>query len=227
MQMSSKHHMSPGEHYGATGSPAYLAQPIADAIKRWFVGSMAALLLLAGQVQAICNNTIPVNTPTSRFVINGDGTVTDSDTGLMWKRCAEGQTWDGMACTGTVSTYTWQQALQQVQILNAGGGYAGYSDWRVPNIKELGSIVERQCYDPAINETVFPGTPSSGFWSSSSTASFSGGAWNVGFDYGGDDNDYSKSFDAYVRLVRGGQSFTETNDTCPVGVIDNFNRPDS
>ncbi|HEB87396.1 MAG TPA: DUF1566 domain-containing protein, partial [Gammaproteobacteria bacterium] len=177
-------------------------------MQRLMTAFLVLLTLLAGQAHAqTCNSAIPASTPTSRFVINGDGTVTDSDTGLMWKQCSEGQTTDGAGgCTGTAGAYTWQQALQQAQTLNAGGGYAGQGDWRVPNIKELGSIVERQCYSPAINETVFPGTPSSGFWSASPSAYYSDSAWGVYFGYG-DDYYAFKSADRDVRLVRGGQSF--------------------
>jgi len=177
-------------------------------MQRLITGLLMVLALLAGQTRAqtTCNSAIPESAPTSRFTGNGDSTVTDTATGLTWKRCAEGQAWNGVACTGTAGFHTWQQALQQAETLNTGGGYAGYTDWRVPNIKELGSIVERKCYSPAINETVFPSTPSSGFWSASSNAGYSGGAWYV-FFYNGYDSVDNKSGDGYVRLVRGGQSF--------------------
>jgi hypothetical protein len=150
-------------------------------------------------VSAACTATVPATTPDSRFSNNDDGTVTDIRTGLVWKRCSEGQAWDGTTCAGTASTYTWQTALQA----GAASAYAGKSDWRLPNIKELDSIVERQCYSPAINSTIFPNTPASVFWSGSPYAG-SYYAWLVHFYYGYDSYDYrSDSF--YVRLVRGGQ----------------------
>ena len=154
-------------------------------MSRLIAGLLVLLALGIGQAHAqTCNSAIPASTPTSRFTTSADGTATDSATGLMWKRCAEGQAWNPAtgACDGTAGTFTWQQALQRAQQVNAGtaGANLGYSGWRVPNQKELGSIVERRCYSPAINETVFPGT-SNWFWSASSYANYSYYAWSVSF----------------------------------------------
>ncbi|HXK55391.1 MAG TPA: DUF1566 domain-containing protein, partial [Gammaproteobacteria bacterium] len=189
-------------------------------MRRLITGSLLVLALLTGQVQAQnCNSAIPASTPGSRFVINGDGTVTDGGTGLQWKQCPEGQTWNGGACTGAAGTYDWQQALQQAQTLNAGSGFAGKGDWRVPNIKELSSITERRCAFPAINEYLFPNTPASGFRSASPYASYSYSdyAWNVNFAFGIATIGYKSSY-SYVRLVRGGDSFSNLDrdqDTVP------------
>jgi hypothetical protein len=138
------------------------------------IGSAAA----AAQV---CNPAIPESTSTSSFIAVSDGTATDLQTGLMWKRCAEGQSWQvAGACTGTAAGYTWQGALQQA----SAAIFAGHTDWRLPNIKELRSLVEDRCHSPAINSTVFPGTPSSGFWSASVYANQPGDAWLVSFNVG-------------------------------------------
>jgi hypothetical protein len=59
----------------------------------------------------------------------------------MWMRCALGQNWNGATCTGSGQAYTWQAALQAAE----GSSFAGYSDWRLPDIKELSSIVEQAC----------------------------------------------------------------------------------
>lgn len=142
------------------------------------------------------NTAIPYSTPSSDFTIYDNGTVTHNATGLMWMRCSIGQTWEGEKCTGEASEFAWRQALTQ-----NGTVYAGYSDWRVPNKNELASIIELRCYNPSINEAIFPGTPASRFWSSSPYASYSNFAWDVGFDYG--DVGYSyKSSNSHVRLVR-------------------------
>jgi hypothetical protein len=132
-----------------------------------------------------CNTGVLQTTPDERFAIHGDGTVTDMQTGLMWKRCSEGQS--GMDCENgsTINTFDWQQALDQA----AAATDAGYQDWRLPNIKELESIVEARCYDPAVNLTVFPNTPSYRFWSSSVYANVSRSdamVWVIDFNSGED-----------------------------------------
>jgi len=164
-----------------------------------------ALLVLsvsAGWAAQTCKYaSIPATAPASRFTDNGNGTVTDRATDLQWKRCAEGQTWSGGTCTGTAAGHTWQGALQ----LAEGASYAGKTDWRLPNLKELDSIVEEACYAPAIDLAVFPGTPSDGFWSSSPFASSPDFAWVVSFSYGDGGSVAYKDVVSHVRLVRGGQ----------------------
>ncbi|MDM8544945.1 DUF1566 domain-containing protein [Candidatus Venteria ishoeyi] len=141
-----------------------------------------------------CNPDIQASTPDARFTHNGDGTVTDQQTGLIWKRCLEGQS--GADCmTGTPESFTWQQALQRG---------ASQSPWRLPNIKELASIVELHCYDPAINLTMFPNDPGGYVWSGSPYAAHANLAWYVDFD-SGHASGYYRGYSRHVRLVRDGQ----------------------
>ena len=171
----------------------------------------ALLLILAGcaqnAVQTCRTETaMPSTTPADRFLMHGNGTVTDTATGLMWAQCAEGLS--GSACTvGMATTLTWEAALIRAR----DSGLAGYTDWRLPNIKELSSIVEERCIAPAINLAVFPNTPASYFWSASPCAGSSGypfyllnRAWYVDFS-DGDANDLPRSLHFSVRLVRSGQ----------------------
>jgi hypothetical protein len=171
-------------------------------LRTWaFAIVLSVVSVSAGWAAQTCKyDSIPATAPASRFTDNGDGTVMDKATGLWWKRCCEGQTWSGGACTGTATYHTWQSALQ----LAEGASYAGQGDWRLPNIKELAGIVEQACYDPAIDLAVFPGTPSYYFWSSSPYAGDASYAWLVGFDYGYDGGNYARDA-RLVRLVRGGQ----------------------
>jgi len=150
--------------------------------------------------QQVCPPGIPQTTPTVDFTDHGDGTVTHKPTGLMWKQCLEGLSGEGCA-TGTVNSYDWQAALQ----LADGHSFAGYSDWRLPNIKELGSIVELSCYFPAINLSVFPNDSGSAVWSGSPYAYFPGTAWNVTFSDGQDEYSGNRGNYQRVRLVRAGQ----------------------
>jgi len=162
---------------------------------------LTVLCASASTAAQTCQPHIRATAPDSRYTVDAaQGTVLDTKTGLMWKRCAEGQS--GTDCsTGTVATYTWGQALSRA----AGSAYAGYTDWRLPNIKELRSLVEEKCYHPAINLTVFPNaTFLNKHWSSSSNASYSDLAWFVHFNSGNSYNDY-RDYRSAVRLVRGGQ----------------------
>jgi hypothetical protein len=122
--------------------------------------------------------------------------VVDSVTGLYWQGCAAGLT--GSPCAGgTVGTYTWTNALGYCAGLNWGG----HQDWRLPNAKELGSIVNERTSSPATYMTVFPDFHASYFWSSSSYAGSPSVAWRVYFNTGFEENS-DKSHDDYVRCVR-------------------------
>jgi hypothetical protein len=149
-----------------------------------------------------------------RYRNQGDGTVTDVQTGLQWMRCALGQAWTGLTCTvppGEADRYNWQAALNAAQTLNRQGGYAGHRDWRVPTIEELHTLVycylgPSQCFGhyPIIDQQNFPNTPASGFWSSSPDADEQILAWAVYF-FDGRNAAFHKSNPLFVRLVRGGQ----------------------
>ena len=71
----------------------------------------------------------------NQFVDNGDGTITDTATGLMWMTVDSGQLGAGDAMDGALN---WEQALAFAENLD----YAGYDDWRLPDAKELQSIVD-------------------------------------------------------------------------------------
>lgn len=173
-----------------------------------------ACLVAAGAARAqVCNARIAFATPTGRFSDNHDGTVLDQRTGLTWQRCPLGFALDDGGtpgvlqddrCTpGVASTFTWQQALQGAAALNQAGGFAGLTDWRLPNIKELASIVETRCAAPSANLAVFPGTPAMPFWSSSyhvGPPTFTG---VQALDFAtGESRNMGAADPAHVRLVR-------------------------
>lgn len=149
-----------------------------------------------------CNVSIPLKTPTSQFTIHGDGTVTNNRTGLMWKQCLAGQSGEG--CTGTATRMTWSEALTY----GANHSFSDYTDWRVPNIKELASIVETACDDPMINLAIFPNDPDYYYyyvWTASPYAEPGlGFAWIVDFR-DTFTNAAPRDGSYYVRLVRSGQ----------------------
>ena len=170
---------------------------------------IAVLLTLAAgspaEAQTCRTETeVPSTTPASRFLKHGNGTVTDTVSGLMWAQCAEGLS--GSACTvGMATTLTWEAALIRAR----DSGLAGYTDWRLPNIKELSSIVEERCGIPAINLAVFPApdpsTLTGSFWSASGVASSPQFAWSVRFLDGFTAASIRDFHYERVRLVRSGQ----------------------
>ena len=108
---------------------------------------LAALSINTGHAEQICNTNLAETAPASRFQITG-GEALDTKTGLVWKRCLGGQTWDEEAnkCSIFVTSSNWKEALESAT-----------NGWRVPNIKELGSIIEHSCSNPSLNTEVFPG----------------------------------------------------------------------
>jgi len=141
---------------------------------------------------------LPLSAPATRYQVNANGTVKDKATGLVWKKCSEGQSGDSCE-TGTAATYNWADAGAAA----AQSNFAGVKDWRLPTVRELGTLLEYQCTMPSINLTVFPATPASNFWSGTPYAGYLNGAWNINFNDGVHDNS-SKNYRLYVRLVRGG-----------------------
>jgi hypothetical protein len=77
---------------------------------------VGALLLICGAAtladQQCDTKSYPMSTPTERFRDNGDGTLTDTQSGMMWMRCSLGQTWTGTRCSGKPQALTWKSAQQ-------------------------------------------------------------------------------------------------------------------
>jgi hypothetical protein len=121
--------------------------------------------------------------PTSpaRFVVTvpvaDEPVVLDEHTQLEWQGCARGQS--GSDCAGTLATSTWQSALAYCE----GLVWGGHTDWHLPDIKELRSIVdERMSLAPFMDPVAFPAAPSSCCWSSSTFIAYSTWAWGVNFN---------------------------------------------
>jgi len=126
----------------------------------------------------------PHSPPNSNYTI-GANTVVDKTTGLEWQK------------TDDNTTRNWNDAMAYC----AGLTLDGKSDWRLPSVLELQSIVDYGGSNPAINATAFPGTDASYYWSASSSAAYSTDAWRVLFS---DGNVLAnvKTVSYYVRCVR-------------------------
>ncbi|MDD5754425.1 MAG: DUF1566 domain-containing protein, partial [Methylococcales bacterium] len=136
-------------------------------------------------------------TPASDFTDNGDGTVTHAKTNLMWQRCLLGQTWNGKTCSGFSTIFNGGESKNQTDT------FAGYSDWRVPTLNELNTVVEYKNYLPTMNKNVFPGAESGVFWSSSIGANNSNFSWIVHFDSGNTSSGDYRANGGAILFVRG------------------------
>ena len=151
-------------------------------------------------VQVCQDENILASTPSERFLQEKNGTVTDKKTGLMWQQCIVGL--DGNNCdSGDAAEFSWGEALLYPSQKESRGVYAGYNDWRIPNIRELTSIVEAQCSSPSINANIFPNTSLGHVWSSSPYSFYPHYSWYLDFTQGS--HTYSDRMDKKsLRLVR-------------------------
>jgi hypothetical protein len=125
------------------------------------------------------------------YADNGNGTVTDKVTGLVWQQAVPSGTykWGSASTAGTAQNYCATLTL------------AGDSDWRLPSIEELISIVDLGASGSKIDPTYFPGTPSGVFWSSTPLGTSVFSAWYINFS-GGLPTAYDVSMPYNVRCVR-------------------------
>jgi hypothetical protein len=173
------------------------------------------------------------------YADNGDGTITDNNTKLMWEKkdqasgglhnWANVYSWSGLCSVlttkscgtdadfgvsgGACKAKGPMTIFQWVAQLNMGAGFAGHTDWRVPNVKELESIVNYQNFNPAagaaFNASCSLGctvatcscTQSGDYWSATTFVGSPGYAWGVYFA-DGDVFDYNKTYEFYLRAVR-------------------------
>ncbi len=154
------------------------------------------------------------------YTDNGDGTITDNVTGLMWEKKSDDGSIHDMDNTYTwgmdTSPYTMDGTMVTVFLaaLNAGGGFAGHTDWRIPNRFELESLLDLENAPPMVNLAFNTGctggctvttcscTQANVYWSST-TPQNPVHAWYVTFFDGYVYANY-KSGNGYVRAVRGG-----------------------
>lgn len=120
---------------------------------------------------------LPPESPVN-YTDNKNGTITDNYTGLVWIKCSQGNT--GADCkVGSPTLRAWSKARSECDDLV----FAGNSDWRMPTLKELQSIVDSGRADPAINDNFFGGS-SYPYWTSTSPAEYPISKFTVVFSDG-------------------------------------------
>lgn len=123
------------------------------------------------------------------LIDNGDGTVSDTHTGLMWQQ------------ESVATTMDWEAALTYCETLALPVNSA-YTDWHLPDTQELQSLVDYSGQNPtAINSNFFPGTADYDYWTSTTYNNYGNYVWTVHFG-DGRITFLEKSAPAYVRAVR-------------------------
>jgi len=154
----------------------------------FYITSVILLLVIPMKTEGLeqrCNDNAQTSTPTERFVKNNDNSVFDKATRLEWQTCVIGQV--GASCElGAVRYFGWWDAQAEVVEFNTTNG--GYTDWRLPDIKELYSIIETACEEPSLNKSIFPNYPLSPAvsksWSSTPSNHDINKAWQIEFQNG-------------------------------------------
>jgi hypothetical protein len=170
---------------------------------------------IKGAPQASANSTVAAESDLNtlnvdRFRDNGDDTVTDTKTGLQWKRCYEGQSLSNGICLGEPKKFSWYSAVKRFKKTS----FAGKNDWRLPSIEELSTLVfcpknirtnlnacDGHYQRPTLNTKAFPSDYAPWVWSGSSRSSESVFAMYVYFGNGEEHWDPKDSAHT-VRLVR-------------------------
>jgi len=158
------------------------------------------------------DNDYTINPPS--YTDNSNGTIADNVTGLMWQKCSSGQTNDA-TCSGTATTKTWADAVTYCDTLSVVDQFgSAVTGWRMPTVRELQSVADYSKTIPSIDATPFPATVPTWYWSSTPYAGDTSNAWGVDFRFG-ESFRTNKTYDLYVRCVRGEesvQSFTDNGD---------------
>lgn len=144
------------------------------------------------------------------YADNGNGTITDEGTGLVWEKLN-----DGGGIHDVDASYTWANAFAKIATLNSPPCFAGHCDWRLPNVTELQSIVDYGRFGlsiaPVFQTPCIPGcglascsctSTETYYWTSSTYVSYLDTAWIVDFIFGFQGG-ANKPEPHCVRAVRG------------------------
>jgi hypothetical protein len=157
------------------------------------------MMPMSVMAQQQCFDDISRSTKPDQFVVLAQGQLLHQATGLIWQRCLLGQQWQETEqhCSGNPVRLSWPEAL----LASVTAGQAEYTEWRLPDVKEAMSVVERQCVDPAIDVALFPTANSENLWTSTTDSGAAFQAWAIAM-YSGKNNLKLKDQQLYVRLVR-------------------------
>lgn len=163
-------------------------------------GMVLALSFLSFGASAECyEDTIQPTTDTGQYLVNNDGSVLDVSSGLTWSQCLYGQEFNPETggCDGSPeAVQSWDAALVAQESIEG--------DWRLPNIKELATLVEYSCVEPSINTDVFSNTPSAPFWTNTPNSDRFGETDGkvINFASGAEGVENINTTSVYIRFVK-------------------------
>ena len=152
----------------------------------WLILPLFFLFLPLANAQICTKSVTPQTMSSGNFDLTAFGKAEHKLSGLIWDRCVYGQVWDGLTCVGSPIKLTWGEALEVAMDNNK----------RLPDLKELNTILDLQCMIPPTDLSIFPNTPGSfddkgattnGLWSSTpyiTTETEKTSAWFIDLGFG-------------------------------------------
>lgn len=180
------------------------------------LNTIILLLLPMPLLAQVCNDAIPRNAFDARYEVDlaDPRIVTDTATGLQWQRCNLGFVLDDNDGDPNYATHSCNSPEENTdgddvfidEVFLWSGAVEAAADegdgWRLPNIKELTSLLEVACHSPAINSSIFPGTAELRYWSNTlGNVGDDSLVWTIDFS-DGQSNLVAKGTRLPVRLVR-------------------------
>ncbi len=204
------------DHLNPALNPTYFTSTLAeywwtsetrvdDATKVWVVNAGGGIgahakteTISAGGTKRIhvraVRNPVTTTFPAVHFTDNGNGTIRDNFTGLIWQKIQ------------SPNTMTWEEALVYSKNLTL----SNLTGWRLPSLKELQSLNNKSLTKPSFDKTFFPNCITGNYWSSTTLQNTSAKAWDLNTEYGiVSYND--KTLKENVLVVRGGLDNTDLN----------------
>ena len=146
------------------------------------IASLGASVTLSFHAHAACLTPHELEKPDHIYTVGTntqEGTVLDKETNLMWSQCPVGFSFVAGVCESGPDTADDKSIWGESFALAASSNLGGFSDWRIPNIKELQTLMARACNNQALNAAAFPELANDSIWSATPNVRVDSRAWVV------------------------------------------------
>ncbi len=145
-----------------------------------------------------CRDVFANQPMSAQYNVHSNGTLTDRSTGYTWFRCSAGQIWADGQCKG----YAIMRNFEDAQDWAAQAQVAGLTNWRVPKIEEMNTLVQPDCRSPSIDIKAFPGIEPENYWSNKENFWIGSMAWSLFFFQGHYYSRQGKVFEQRFMLIQ-------------------------